>query len=283
MLALLVLGLTAARADAQTTQTPAPATAAPENSPSEAVGEKYHVELSVGAWFTMPSTALFSDTEVVTSGTTTTTVNGTIIDFKKQLGLNNQMFPDAHLAVRLAPKHKLRGEFIPINYKQSATLAANIITSGQTYLFGQAVQSALHWNEWNVGYEFDPLTSARGYLGAVAAVTRLNVVGAMANSAQSGTATVNIVMPGLGATGRYYVRPQVSLTGGLLAFYLPGGATSTHGHSTQIDGYATVNASKYVGVQAGYRTFFMSYVWGSPLNTSSMTVGGPYLGGTVHF
>src|SRR5260221_9421564 len=135
MLALLVLGLTAARADAQTIQ--APATAASESSPSEAVGEKYHVELSVGAWFTMPSTALFSDTEVVTSGTTTTTVNGTIIDFKKQLGLNNQMFPDAHLAVRLAPKHKLRGEFIPINYKQSATLAANIITSGQTYLSAQ--------------------------------------------------------------------------------------------------------------------------------------------------
>jgi hypothetical protein len=279
--ALLVLGLTAARADAQTAQ--APATAAPDSSPSEAVGERYHVELSVGAWFTMPSTALFSDTEVVTSGTTTTTVNGTNIDFKKQLGLNNQIFPEGHLTVRLAPKHKLRGEFIPINYKQSATLTANIVTSGQTYLSGQAVTSALRWNEWNIGYEFDALTSERGYLGAVAAVTRLNVAGAMANGAQSGTATVNIVMPGLGATGRYYVRPQVSLTAGLLAFYLPGSATSTHGHSTQIEGYATVNASKYVGLQAGYRSFFMSYVWGSPLNTGSMTIGGPYLGGTVHF
>ena len=49
------------------------------------------------------------------------------------------------------------------------------------------------------------------------------------------------------------------------------------------DGYATVNASKYFGVQAGYRSFFMSYVWGSSLNTTSMTIGGPYLGGTVHF
>jgi hypothetical protein len=286
MLALLLLGLTAARADAQTALTPAPATAAQATStsePSEAIGERYHVELSVGAWFTMPSTALFSDSEVVTSGTTSTTVNGTSIDFKKQLGLNNKTFPGGHLTIRLAPKHKLLGEFIPINYKQSATLTGDIITSGQTYLSGQPVQSELRWNEWNAGYEYDLMTSPSGYLGAVIAVTRLNVAGGLANGAQSGTATVNIVMPGLGATGRYYVRPQVSLTGGLLAFYLPGGATSTHGHSIQIDGYATVNASKYVGVQAGYRSFIMSYVWESPLNSSSMTIGGPYLGGTLHF
>jgi hypothetical protein len=286
MLALLLLGLTPARADAQTTLTPAPVTAAQATSPSEpsdSIYERYHVELSGGAWFTMPSTALFSDSETVTSGSTTTTVNGTSIDFKNQLGLNNKTFPDGHLTIRLAPKHKLRGEFIPIKYKQSATLAADVITSGQTYLSGQAVQSELRWNEWNVGYEFDFMTAPSGYLGAVIAVTRLNVAGALANGAQSGTATVNIVMPGLGATARYYLRPQVSVTGGLLAFYLPGGSTSTHGHSIQIDGYATVNASKYVGVQAGYRSFIMSYVWESPLNTSSMTIGGPYLGGTVHF
>jgi hypothetical protein len=225
---------------------------------------------------------LFSDSETVTSGSTTTTVNGTSIDFK-QLGLNNKTFPEGHLTIRLAPKHKLRGEFIPIKYKQSTILTADVITSGQTYLAGQAVQSELRWTEWNVGYEFDFMTSPSGYLGAVIAVTRLNVAGAMANSAQTGTATVNIVMPGLGATARYYVKPQVSLTGGLLAFYLPGGATSTHGHSIQIDGYATINASKHVGVQAGYRSFIMSYLWDSPLNTSSMTIGGPFLGGTLHF
>ena len=284
MLALFLLGLTAARADAQTALTPAsaPAQANSPTEPSEAVGEKYHVELSVGAWFTMPSTTLFSDSETVTSGSTTTTVNGTNIDFK-QLGLNNKTFPDAHLTIRLAPKHKLRGEFIPIKYKQSTTLTSDVVTSGQTYLAGQAVQSELRWSEWNLGYEFDVMTSPSGYLGAEVAVTRLNVAGAMANGVQSGTATVNIVMPGLGATGRYYLRPQVSVTGGLLAFYLPGGSTSTHGHSIQIDGYATVNASKYLGVQAGYRSFIMSYVWESPLNTSSMTIGGPYLGGTVHF
>jgi hypothetical protein len=284
MLALL-MGLTAARADAQATLTPASPAAAQTTSPtepSEEIGEKYHVEFSAGAWFTMPSTALFSDSETVTSGSTTTTVNGTSIDFKK-LGLSNKTFPDGHLTIRLAPKHKLRGEFIPIKYKQSTTLTADVVTSGQTYLAGQAVQSELRWNEWNVGYEFDAMTSPRGYLGAVVAVTRLNVTGAMANSAQSGTAAVNIVMPGLGATARYYLRPQVSVTGGLLAFYLPGGNTSTHGHSIQIDGYATVNASKYVGVQAGYRSFIMSYVWDSPLNTGSMTIGGPYLGGTLHF
>jgi hypothetical protein len=283
MLALSLLGLTATRADAQTALTPAPAAqAATPTEPTDSLYERYHVELSGGAWFTMPSTALFSDSENVTSGSTTTTVNGTSIDFK-QLGLINKTFPDAHLTIRLAPKHKLRGEFIPIKYKQSTTLPTDVVTSGQTYLRGQAIQTELRWNEWNLGYEFDFMSSPTGYLGAVAAVTRLNVSGAIANGAQSGTATVNIVMPGLGATARYYVRPQVSLTGGLIAFYLPGGDTSTHGHSIEIDGYATVNASKYLGVQAGYRSFIMSYAWQSPLSSSSMTIGGPYLGGTLHF
>ena len=202
---------------------------------------------------------MYSDTEDVISGSTTTTVNGTSIDFKK-LGLDNQIFPEAHLTIRLAPKHKLFGEYIPIKYKQSSILTADVVTSGQTYLSGQTVTSELRWIEWNAGYEYDLMTSPRGYLGAVGAVTRLNVAGAMANGAQSGTATVQIVMPGLGATARYYLKPQVSLTGGLLFFYLPGSDTSTHGHSIQIDGYATINASKHFGVQGGYRSFIMSYV-----------------------
>ena len=212
-----------------------------------------------------------------------TTVNGTNIDFKKQLALKNQMFPEAHLTIRLAPKQKLRGDYIPIFYKQSTTLTSDIVFNGQTYLAGQAVDSTLHWNEWKLGYEFDALTSDRGYLGGIAAVSSLNVSGAMANTVQSGTAGVNILMPGLGATGRYYPAPKLSVTGEFLYFDLPGSATSTHGHVMQIEGYATYNVNKHVGVQGGYRVFDTTHVFGTPLNTGSMTIGGPYVGGTAHF
>ena len=285
----LSIALMPARANAQAAQppaTPAPAAATPAEpiAPSVLIiGEEYRAEIQVGAWFTMPSTVMYSDTESVTSGTTTTTVTGSNIDFKQQLGLKNQVFPDAHLTIRLAPKHKLRGEYIPIFYNQTVTLASNIVFNGQTYLAGQTVESTLHWNEWNIGYEFDALTVDRGYVGGIVAASSLNLSGATANTAQSGTASVNILMPGLGATARYYLQSKVSATGNVLFFDLPGSATSTHGHMLEIDGYLTFNANKHIGVQGGYRYFDTTHVWGSPLNTGSMTIGGPYVGGTAHF
>lgn len=285
----LSIALLPARAYAQAAQPPAtPAAPAEPIAPSVLIiGEEYRVEVQLGAWFTMPSTVMYSDTESIstTSGSTTTTteVTGTNIDFKKQLGLKRQVFPEAHLTIRLAPKHKLFGDYIPIFYKQTTTLTSDFNFNGQKYLTGQTVESTMRWNAWKVGYEFDALTVDRGYVGGIAAVSRLNLSGATANADQSGTASVSILMPGLGAVARYYLASKVSVTGQAIFFYLPGSATSTHGRMTQIDGYLTFNANKHIGVQGGYRSFDTTHVFGSPLNTGSMTIGGPYIGGTAHF
>jgi len=286
---LFALGvvLAPARANAQVTQPPAPAaTPAPAETPAPTiaiVGEEYRAELRVGAWVTMPSTVMYSDTETRTSGTTTTTVTGTNIDFKNDLGLKNQVFPEVHLTLKLAPKHKLLGEYIPIYYKQVTTIAADFNFNGQTYLKGQTVESTLRWNEWKFGYEFDVLSFERGYLGGIGAVSAMNVSGATANTAQSGTASVSILMPGLGAIGRYYASGKVSVTGEFLVFYLPGGDTSTHAHSVDIDGYLLYNFHKHAGVQLGYRSFDAAHVFGSPRNTGTFTIRGPYVGGTARF
>ena len=278
------------QAMAQVTPPPAPAQAPAEPvAPVIAlIGEEYRVELQIGAFVTMPSSVLYSDTEststVVNGVTTTTVVNGTNVDFKGLLGLKNQVFPEAHVTVRLAPKHKLRGEYIRMFYKQTVTsLPSNFNFNGQTYLAGQTVESTLHWNEWNVAYEFDPLVADRGYIGGMVAASSLNLSGATANTAQSGTASVNILMPGLGATGRYYVSGNLSVTGDFLYFYLPGSATSTHGHILEGGGYITYNINKHVGAQVGFRVFDTAHTWGSPLNTGSMTIPGPFVGGTAHF
>jgi hypothetical protein len=286
----IVLGPAQAHAQVATPATPAPAAAPAEPvAPLIAIlGEEYRVELQVGAWVSMPSTVLFSDTETksstVNGATTTTVVTGSNVDFKNALGLKNQVFPEAHLTIRLAPKHKLRGEYIPIFYKQTiSNLGAEFKFNGQTYLAGQTVESTLKWNEWHVAYEFDPLVVDRGYVGGMVAVSSLSLSGATANTAQSGTASVNIIMPGLGATGRYYVSGNTSVSGDFLYFYLPGSATSTHGHILQGGGYLTYNVNKHFGAQVGFRVFNTEHTWGSPLNTGSMTIPGPFVGGTAHF
>ncbi len=278
----------AAPAPAPTTppaQTPAAETPAPVFAP---IGEDYRVELQVGAWLSYPFTAFYSDTEstsVTANGTTTTTVvTGTNVDFHNFLGLKNQVFPEGHLTIRLAPKHKLRGEYTPVFYKQTQqAIAADFNFNGQTYKKGDTVESTLHWNEWYVAYEFDPLVSDRGYVGALVGVSSLGISGATANAVQNGTASVNIVMPGLGATARYYVSEKLSASGDFLIFDLPGSGTDTHGHIIQASGYVTYNLNKHVGAQLGFRFADTSHTWSNPLNTGSQKMAGPFLGGTLHF
>lgn len=271
--------------------TPPPAQAAPAEPVApivEIVGEEYRVEFSAGGWWTRPSTVTYSDTESLTvtaNGTTTTTVvNGTLVDFKRDLGLSNQVFPEGHLTIRVAPKHKLRGEYIPLQYKQAvAALPVDFNFNGQTYKAGQTVESTYHWNEWKIAYEFDALTFDRGFVGGMVALSSMNISAATANTAQSGTASVNILMPGLGVIGRFYPAGRFSVTAEFFGFDLPGSGNSTHAHSLELDGYATYNINKHVGAQIGVRAWDASHVWGSPLNTGSFTVVGPYFGGTARF
>jgi hypothetical protein len=288
VIAGLGLVLLSAPAHAQAPQTPPPAPAPTPAVPAAElpIGERYRIEISVGLWATMPSTVQYSDTEVVTTTGTTptsTTVTGTVIDFQQQLGLHDQRFLEFHLVARPAPKHKIRADYIPLYYQQSATLASALKFNGQTYLATQTVTSSLRWDAWQAGYEYDLITGARGYIGGIAGVQFYSVNGTLGNGTQSGSAGVHIPMPGLGASGRYYPAPRFSVTGEFIFYDLPGADTSTHGRLTDIDGYATVYVSKYVGLQGGYRSFDALHVWGSPLNTGTFTIRGPYIRGTLRY
>jgi hypothetical protein len=249
------------------------------------IGETYHFEVSVDGWRTLPSTMRYSDTETITptGSTTSTTITGTNIDFKEQLGLHNQWFPAFHVVIRPQEKQKIRFDFFPLYYKQSATLAVPINFNGQSYLAGQAVTSSLFWNEWQIGYEYDALTFERGYIGGVVGANFYAVSGELSNGSQSGQAGVHIPMPGLGGIGRFYVTPRFSLTGAYTGYWLPGGDTSTHGHVNDVELYGTVNISKYVGIQGGFRLFQASHHFDSPVNTGDFLINGGFIGGTVRY
>jgi hypothetical protein len=288
----LALLMMSSPARGQAAQPPAqPATPSSEPVPSFVpIGENYHFEVSVEGWSTLPSTTMYSDTETITttpaSGTTpavTTTVTGTNIDLKQQLGLHNQWFPAFHVVIRPQPKHKIRFDFYPLYYKESATLSAPINFNGQTYLAGQTVASSLYWNEWQLGYEYDALTFDRGYIGAVVGANFYAVSGQLSDGSQAGAAGVHIPMPGLGAIARYYATSRFSVTGAFTGYYLPGGSASTHGHVLDLDLYATINISKYVGIQGGYRLFDAAHHFDSPVNTGDFLINGGFIGGTIRY
>jgi len=295
--ASLGLALLSAPVRAQSTQAlppPPPASQVPAPAPSPAgatvIGEDYRIEIAGALWATMPSTVMYSDTETTAATTSTTgvtvagtTLVGTNIDFKQTLGLTNQRFAEGHLVARFAPRHKIHVEFIPLYFNQSALLTANLNFNGQSFLAGQTVNSSLHWSAWRAGYEYDVLSTDRGYIGGIVGADDLMVNGTLDNGTKSGTAGVRIPMPGLGVIGRYYVAPRMSITGEFTGYDLPGGATSTHGHVIAVDGYATLNVVKYIGIQGGYRSFDATHVYGSPVNTGTFTIRGPYVGGAVRF
>jgi hypothetical protein len=284
------LVLTSSPARAQSAQPPAqPAQPAPPPSsvpvPSFGpIGETYRIEISVEGWSTLTSTMMYSDTETVTSGSTSTTVIGTDINFKDQLGLPVQTWaPAFHVVIRPQPKHKIRADYYPLHYKESATLFAPINFNGQTYLAGQNVASTLDWNEWQFGYEYDALTFERGYVGGVVGMNLYSISAQLSNGTQAGSASVRIPMPGLGAIARYYATPRVSFVAAYTGYFLPGGATSTHGHVNDVDLYGTINISKYLGIQGGYRFFNAAHRFDSPVNTGDFTLGGGFLGGTFRY
>src|SRR5439155_23794177 len=92
----------------------------PLNEPS--VGEKYHIEGSTGFW--SPSADMTISSESLG-------IVGSAIDFKNDLGLTDQRFGELHAVLRPTEKQKLRFEYIPIKYTQSATLTRSIVFNGQ--------------------------------------------------------------------------------------------------------------------------------------------------------
>ena len=264
-----MLGFVLLSAPAGAQSTPAPLTSEP------AIGEDYRIEVAAGVWATVPSTVQYSDTE---NGLT-----GTNIDFKQQLGLSNQRFPEFHLVVRATAKHKFRAELIPLNYQQTTTLTTNLNYGGQPFLAGQAVSSTLQWNAWRGVYEYDVITGARGYVGGIVGLNDVVVNGTLANGSQSVTSNVQIPMPGLGVIVRYYPWARLSITGESMGFDLPGRSTHTHGHAIDVDASATANISKHVGIEGGYRAFDVSYTFGTAVNSGTFMIRGPYIGGIVRY
>ena len=129
------LALTSSPARAQTPsepEAPVPPPVPRAHAPKPPIGERYHLELAAGLWSTSPSAVRYSDTE--------NSVLGTDIDFRGQLGLSDQRFPEFHATLRLTSRQKLRAEFIPLNYQQTTALTSNVVFAGASYLAGESVE-----------------------------------------------------------------------------------------------------------------------------------------------
>jgi hypothetical protein len=203
---------------------------------------------------------------------------GSTIDFKRDLALTDQHFPELHLELR-ADRHKFRFQYIPIKYEQTGILTREIVFNGQRYRIGVPVNSSLDWKAYRIGYEFDFVRTDRLFAGFILDFKQTDVTANLATVTPGLTefARARAPIPAVGGVVRGYVVPNISITGEVTGFKLPGNLIKDiSGHYFDVDIYGTLNFTNYVGVQVGFRSFDVGYLVDT--DTGSFTLKGMFFG-----
>ena len=247
----------------------------PLNDP--ATGETYHIEAGADFWFPTADIAVASAGSGALSG-----LAGSQIDAKRDLGLTDQRFRALQLQLRPAKRHKFRFQYIPVVYTQSAALAQRVVFNGIAYNVGVPVNSSLDWKTYQVGYEYDFVSRNRGFAGLIleAKVTDVNV--SLASPLNAEYAHARAPLPAIGGIARFYVIPNISITGEVTGFTVPSSVSAEYNaHYADIDVYSTINLTNNVGVKAGYRSLDVGYV--VKADTGSFVLRGLYVGAVLRY
>jgi hypothetical protein len=212
--------------------------------------ERFWVEGSAGFWSPGADMFVTSDGTGALEG-----ILGSRIDFKQDFGLTDHTFPELHAVLRPGRKHKLRLQYIPIEYAQSGVLERRIVFNGQAYPLGIATDSLLKWNAFRFGYEYDFLTLDRGFGGFIVEAKYTDIVAELTNFQTNEFVTAAAPIPAIGGIARVYVVPAVSVTFELTGIAIPEIANDYDGHYADLDLYGTVNLTRNIGAKLGYRSF----------------------------
>jgi hypothetical protein len=263
---------------------PAHAQFHPRTAGDAAVGESYHIEGSVGLWFPTADMTVTSSGSGALSG-----LLGSSINAESDLGMPaTQRLPEFQITLRPARSHKLRMQFIPIQYSGSATLTRTISFNGQGYPISATVNSTLDWKAWRFNYEYDFITKDRGYGGFILEAkytdVRVDLVAPPQPVVSTGIdefAHARAPIPAIGGIGRVYVIPNLAITGEVTGFKLPTVENRYAGHYVDVDIYGTYNFTSNVGVQGGYRALDLGYLIKE--DNGSFTLRGPYVAAVVRY
>jgi hypothetical protein len=244
---------------------------------NRATGENYHVELAAEFWDPNPNIVISSEQFGQL---------GSNIDFVNTLGVAKTKFRQLRAVLRPATKHKFRFEYTPINYDAQKVVGVSFVFNGQEYAIGVPVTTNLKWDAFRFGYEWDFVYKNRGFAGVLVDLKYTHVNASLDAPTVGATqfTDARAPIPAIGFIGRGYVVPNISITGEFSLFKLPEKALTTDDYSGKyydFDLYGTVNFTDHFGVQVGYRSIDVFYK--VKLDTGTMTLKGPYIGGAVRF
>ncbi len=266
VMGLGMLGLCGAAADA----------AAQYRPPSSAVvGENYHIEASYGWWDAQPSLIVNSESLAIL---------GTDVDLIADLGIMKKRLGKLDLVLRPAKKHRFRFQRLPIHYEADDTVKRSFIFNGQSFNVGLPVQTTANFDTYRIGYEYDFLYFAKGFVGAMLDVKYTNVNVELRSPIGSEFTKAFAPIPTLGFIARGYPIPSLALTSEVSFFRVPDSLAEQlkgDGSYTDFDVNATYNFNRYIGAQMGYRRVNIFY--DVDLDSGTLKFTGLYFGGVLRY
>ncbi len=265
---MVLLALVAAPAAAQYNPRPL-------NDP--ATGESYFFEVSGDLW--LPT----SDITVASAGTGLLSgLPGSQIDAERDLGVNDKHFPALQITLRPARRHKFRFQYIPISFDGDAVLKTSLVFNGIRYDIGVPVNSTLTWDAFRFAYEYDFVVGNKGFAGFLAEVKYTHGRVELDSPLAIEFAEARAPIPAIGGIGRFYVVPNISITGEVSGFLIPSGIDSRYNaHYIDFDGYGTVNFTNNVGVNIGYRVLNIGYLVNA--DSGAFAMNGFYFGAVFRY
>jgi hypothetical protein len=249
---------------------PAAAQFTPKSLNDPATGEQFHIEGAAGFW--MPTANMSIASEALG-------IVGSTIDFKNDLGLTDQRLSELQIVGRPARRHKLRFAYIPIDYVQDNgfKIPRDIIFNGQKYASGIPTNSELSWKAYRFAYEYDFITRNRGFGGFILEAKYTDVTASLETPVVNQFIHAKAPIPAIGGIARYYVVPNISITGEVTGVKIPDSISKQYkAHYADVDIYGTLNFTNNIGVQGGFRSIDVGYHVNS--DTGSFVLKGIYFG-----
>lgn len=242
-----------------------------------ATGETYHVEGGLVFWNPPPQLNVASESLGIA---------GTQIDAVQDLGIQRKHFNELRIVLRPTKKHKFRINYLPMSYSAQSTVHREFVFNGISYGLNLPVTTELQWKTWTLGYEYDFLSTDRWFAGLVveakATDVEVDLTANLAGVTATDFVTAKAPIPNIGGIGRFYIVPNVSITGELVGFKIPDSVSPDYrAHYVDFDLYGTVNFNNYVGAQLGYRSLDVGYTIKKDQGLFKMK--GLYFGGVVRY
>ena len=235
-----------------------------------AIGEAYSTELLGGLWNPTPAIVVSSDVPGMV---------GTDIDAVSDLGVTQKRHRELRLVLRPAWQHKVRIQYLPMEYQADTVLNRTVVFGGVTYDVGSPVTTTLKWRAWRFGYEYDVIYRDRGFVGVIAEVKYTDIETQLDSPVGVTTVRTRTPIPAIGGIVRVYPLSNVSLTVELTGVNLPNDWYQTK--YVDLDAYGTLNFSDGLGIQTGYRSLDLDYRFDE--EAGSLTLEGWYVSGVVRF